>query len=59
MLVVAFPSIVGTPELGSGFNGWTSLLAIIALVTILVGHLSALPQTKPKRLRACALGYNK
>src|SRR5262249_6379744 len=41
VLVVAFPSIVGTP--GAGFNGWTSLLAIIALVTILVGNLSALP----------------
>jgi NADH-quinone oxidoreductase subunit N len=52
VLVVAFPSIVGTPELGAGFNGWTSLLAIIALATILVGNLSALPQTNAKRLLA-------
>jgi len=52
VLVVAFPSIVGTPGLGAGFSGWTSLLAIIALVTILVGNLSALPQTNAKRILA-------
>jgi NADH-quinone oxidoreductase subunit N len=50
VLAAAFPSIAGTP--GAGFNGWTSLLAIIALVTVLVGNLSALPQTNAKRLLA-------
>jgi NADH-quinone oxidoreductase subunit N len=50
VLVAAFPSIVGTA--GVGFNGWSSLLAIIALVTVLVGNLSALPQTNAKRLLA-------
>jgi NADH-quinone oxidoreductase subunit N len=50
VLVVAFPSIVGTP--GVEFSGWTSLLAVIALATVLVGNLSALPQTNAKRLLA-------
>jgi NADH-quinone oxidoreductase subunit N len=51
VLTSAFPSIAGTPNL-AGFGGWTSLLAIIALVTVLVGNLSALPQTNAKRLLA-------
>ncbi len=51
VLTSAFPSIAGTPDL-AGFGGWTSLLAIIALVTVLVGNLSALPQTNAKRLLA-------
>ncbi len=51
LITTAFPSIAGTPSLTS-FGGWTSLLAIIALATVLVGNLSALPQTNAKRLLA-------
>lgn len=51
VLVAAFPSLAGTPSL-TGFGGWTSLLALIALVTVLVGNLSALPQRNAKRLLA-------
>jgi NADH-quinone oxidoreductase subunit N len=51
VLVTAFPTIVGSPSLSS-FSGWTSLLAIIALVTVVFGNLSALPQTNAKRILA-------
>ena len=65
VLAVAFPSIAGAPGSGfagldsllaliglKAFGGWTSLLAIIALVTVVVGNVSALPQTNAKRLLA-------
>lgn len=51
VLVTAFTAIAGTPTIG-GFGGWTSLLAIIALLTVLLGNFSALPQTNAKRLLA-------
>ncbi len=51
VLATAFPTIVGSPN-PSNFSGWTSLLAIIALVTVVFGNLSALPQTNAKRLLA-------
>jgi len=51
VLATAFPTIVGSPNLGN-FGGWSSLLAIIALVTVVFGNLSALPQTNAKRLLA-------
>jgi NADH-quinone oxidoreductase subunit N len=51
VLAAAFPSIAGSPAL-TGFGGWTSLLALIALATVLVGNLSALPQKNAKRLLA-------
>ena len=51
VLVTAFEAITGTPAT-EGFGGWTSVLAIIALATVLVGNLSALPQTNAKRLLA-------
>ena len=51
VLAVAFPSIAGSPSL-TNFGGWTSLLALIALVTMLLGNLSALPQKNAKRLLA-------
>ena len=50
VLVTAFPSLVGTPSIGS--SGWTSVLALIALVTVVFGNLSALPQKNAKRLLA-------
>jgi NADH-quinone oxidoreductase subunit N len=50
LLSAAFPALAGTP--GAGFTGWTSLLAVLALLTIIVGNLSALPQTNAKRLLA-------
>jgi NADH-quinone oxidoreductase subunit N len=52
VLVTAFPSLAGKPGFESGFGGWTSLLAIIALVTVVFGNLSALPQKNAKRLLA-------
>lgn len=51
LLTTAFPGAVGTPRLEE-FGGWTSLLAIIALATVLVGNLGALPQTNARRLLA-------
>lgn len=51
LLTTAFPGAVGTPRLEE-FSGWTSLLAIIALATVLVGNLGALPQTNARRLLA-------
>lgn len=51
MLTTAFPGAVGTPRLEE-FSGWTSLLAILALATVLVGNLGALPQTNARRLLA-------
>ena len=51
VLVTAFTAINGTPAT-DGFGGWTSVLAIIALATVLLGNLSALPQTNAKRLLA-------
>jgi NADH-quinone oxidoreductase subunit N len=52
VLVTAFPSITGSPGFDSNFSGWTSLLAIIALATVIFGNLSALPQKNAKRLLA-------
>jgi NADH-quinone oxidoreductase subunit N len=49
VLITAFPSIAGTPGLNSG---WTSLLALIAVLTMVFGNLSALPQTNAKRILA-------
>ncbi|MBO9322660.1 NADH-quinone oxidoreductase subunit N [Roseiflexus sp.] len=51
LLTTAFPGAVGTPRLEE-FSGWTSVLAILALVTVLVGNLAALPQTNARRLLA-------
>ncbi|XSG75375.1 NADH-quinone oxidoreductase subunit N [Herpetosiphon llansteffanensis] len=56
VLVTGFdaPSIMGTAAIGTptSFGGWTSLVAILASVTMLVGNLAALPQTNAKRMLA-------
>lgn len=52
VLVTAFPGVVGSASLASEFGGWSSLLAILAVVTVIVGNLAALPQTNIKRLLA-------
>jgi len=56
VLVTGFgaPSILGTAAIGTStsFGGWTSLIAILAALTMLVGNLAALPQTNAKRMLA-------
>lgn len=51
LLVTAFPGQIGAVTL-TELGGWTSLLAFIALLTLIVGNLAALPQTNAKRLLA-------
>ena len=53
LLSVAFPESVGSATLGAtNLGGWTALLALLALLTLLVGNLAALPQSNTKRLLA-------
>ncbi len=52
VLVTVFPELSGSASLTSAFGGWTSMLAILALATLLVGNLAALPQTNARRLLA-------
>jgi len=52
LLTTAFPSLAGTATLGAGLGGWTSALALLALLSLIVGSLAALPQTNAKRLLA-------
>jgi NADH-quinone oxidoreductase subunit N len=52
LLATAFPTAVGSPVFGAEFGGWTSVLALLALVTLVVGNLAALPQTDARRLLA-------
>lgn len=52
MLTAAFPSLAGSATWGAELGGWTSLMAILALLTLIVGNLAALPQTNAKRLLA-------
>jgi NADH-quinone oxidoreductase subunit N len=53
LLSVAFPASVGSATLGAtNLGGWTALLALLALLTLLVGNLAALPQSNTKRLLA-------
>ncbi len=51
LLTTAFPTLAGSPGL-ENFGGWTSMLAILALLTMIYGNLAALPQTNAKRLLA-------
>jgi NADH-quinone oxidoreductase subunit N len=52
LLTVAFPGEIGSASLGAELGGWTSALALIALLTLVVGNLATLPQTNAKRLLA-------
>lgn len=54
VLVTLFPGMIGSAELTADFGGWASILAILAVATLIVGNLAALPQTNAKRL----LGYS-
>lgn len=51
ILTAAFPGAAGSPEIGN-FGGWTGLIALLALVSVLLGNLAALVQTNAKRLLA-------
>jgi NADH-quinone oxidoreductase subunit N len=54
LLVTTFPGLTGTAAVGGDieFGGWVSILALIALLTLLWGNLAALPQTNARRLLA-------
>jgi NADH-quinone oxidoreductase subunit N len=52
LLTTAFPTLSGSVTFGEGLAGWASMLAILALLTLIVGNLAALPQTNAKRLLA-------
>lgn len=52
LLTSTFPGVAGTALLGATFGGWTSALAILAVLTAIVGNLIALAQTNAKRLLA-------
>jgi len=52
LLTVAFPELTGSAAIGAELGGWTSALALLALLTLVVGNLAALPQTNAKRLLA-------
>ncbi len=52
LLTETFPAMVGSPALSADAGGWTAVLAILALLTVVIGNLAALPQTNAKRLLA-------
>lgn len=54
LFTTTFPGLAGSAAVGEGttFGGWTSVLALVALATLLWGNLAALPQTNAKRLLA-------
>ncbi|MEI7772187.1 MAG: NADH-quinone oxidoreductase subunit N [Chloroflexales bacterium] len=52
LLTTAFPGLAGSAAFGANMGGWTSMLAILALLTLIVGNLAALPQMNAKRLLA-------
>ncbi len=52
MLIGAFPALTGSASLAGPFGGWASVLAILAIATLVIGNLAALPQTNAKRLLA-------
>ena len=53
LLSVAFPESIGSATMGAtNLGGWTALLALLALLTLVIGNLAALPQSNVKRLLA-------
>ncbi len=54
LLVTTFPALTGAPVAAEGisFGGWTSILAVLALLTLIWANLAALPQQNAKRLLA-------
>ncbi len=52
VLVTAFPGLNGSLESFDELSGWTTLLALLTLLTLIVGNLAALPQNNAKRLLA-------
>jgi NADH-quinone oxidoreductase subunit N len=52
VLVTAFPTLTGTASFTGEFGGWTSLLAVLTVLTLVIGNLAAIPQTNIKRLLA-------
>lgn len=50
LLTTAFPGQAG--DLAVQFDGWSALLVLLALATLVVGNLAALPQQNAKRLLA-------
>ncbi len=52
ILVQGFGPVAGSAALTTGFGGWTSILAVIALLTMTFGNLAAMTQNNVKRLLA-------
>jgi NADH-quinone oxidoreductase subunit N len=54
LLANVFPTLVGAPAADEAiaFGGWTGVLALVALLTLVWGNLGALPQMNAKRLLA-------
>ncbi|WP_298404505.1 NADH-quinone oxidoreductase subunit N [uncultured Chloroflexus sp.] len=52
LLTETFPAMAGAPVLGEAAGGWTGVLAVLALLTVVFGNLAALPQNNAKRLLA-------
>lgn len=51
LLTDAFPDAIGAVAL-ERLSGWSGMLAVIALLTLIFGNLAALPQTNARRLLA-------
>lgn len=52
--VSAFPGLAGSASFADAtdFSGWSGVLAIVAVLTLIAGNLMALPQVNAKRLLA-------
>lgn len=57
LMTLAFPNTAGSASLQS-FGGWSGMLAVIALLSIVFGNLAALPQSSVRRMLAySAIGH--